>query len=336
MDCDVIRAAYRMATYAFLTAALLIIPGCTSKEGRLPIGPANVSGAELGRSLKEGGKTAILLVSHGSHSPQWRQMLLDFHDDVEQELLSLPGIHGVKSAFMEYTEPSIATQLRAFDAEGYDAVILVPLLLTVSGHSFDDIPTIVGLKDDAATLLTLKAEGIDRYEPRAKVEITPLLDFSALLESNLPRRIAALSRQPSDEGIVLVAYGDQDYNEEWEAFFDRLDNVVREKTGVAEVRHCWCGHIVHYSPQPAVDAIRQTLQTCERAIVIPVLVARDEYFQEQVIAAAVKQVDAGLQVAYAGDAILPDEGLNEWVVSAVRDASIAGSDPGATTEEQRP
>lgn len=336
MVCEMVRAAACAAALCLGPAALLGISGCTAADAR----DAQEAGESERKQHRDESiapaRTGVLLVSHGSRSPQWRQMLLDFHTDVETQLLALPGVHGVKSAFMEYSEPSIASQLRAFDDEGYDAVVLVPLLLTVSSHSFDDIPTIVGLKEDAASLLTLKAEGVERYAPSATLTITPLLDFSTLLESNLPGRIHGLSRQPDREGVVLVAYGSQEYSEEWELFFNRLGDRVREETGVAAVRHCWCGHLVHYSPQPTADAIRETLRTCDRAIIIPVLVARDEYFQEHVIAAAVKQVGSSERVAYANDAILPDNNLKAWVVAAVRDVMLAGRKGVPSRGEARP
>jgi len=246
-------------------------------------------------------------------------MLDEFASGITSELLAIEGIHGVKSAFMEYTEPSIATRLKQFDDESFDHVIVVPLLLTVSTHSFDDVPTIVGLKADAKTLLALAAERTECYSPHAQVTITPLLDFSNLLAENLPRRIAALSREPANEGVVLVAYGDVTYHEEWETCFTELDRAVRLKTGVAEVTHCWCGHIVEYSRKPTQNAVRQTLSKHGRAIVIPVLVARDRNFQEDLIGRALDDLGEGDRVAYIPDAILPEPKLNEWVVSITRD-----------------
>jgi len=82
-------------------------------------------------------KTGILLVSHGSRSPAWRRLLLDVHREASDDLLAIEGIGAVRTAFMEYTEPSIATQLRAFDDDGYESVIVVPLLLTISIRSQD-------------------------------------------------------------------------------------------------------------------------------------------------------------------------------------------------------
>jgi len=304
---------------SFLAIALSGSLGCDDvKIAELPLA---VAAKSTGTQSDEAhsAKTGVLIVSHGSRSPEWRKMLDEFQDSVEPQLLALPGISGVKSAFMEYTEPSIATRLKEFDWEGYSDVILVPLLLTVSSHSFDDISTIVGAKEDARTLLTLETQRIERYAPRARITITPLLDFSSLLQENLPRRIFALSQDASREGVVLVAYGDVTYHDEWERFFGRLYNAVQTKTCVAEVRHCWCGHIAEYSKEPTQNAICQILSRHDRAIVIPVLVARDKYFQEELIGGAISELRLADRVAYAADAILPDPSLNEWVVSITRE-----------------
>jgi hypothetical protein len=277
---------------------------------------AKPAGAESPSDIRAGEKkTGVLLVSHGSHSDQWREMLEDVEQDVSERVLAIPGINGIKSAFMEYTEPSIATQLKAFDDEGYTQVILVPLLLTVSGHSFDDIPTIIGAKDDAKALAMLEAEGIERYLPRAKVTITPLLDFSSLLETNLARRVGRLTKDPANEGVVLVAYGDAEYDDEWVALFRDIGEKLKAETGISMATHAWCGHLVSYKTQPTVDAIKRVLAAHERAIVVPVLVAYDQTFQGKIIGGAVNEVGEKDRVVYTPDAILPEPALNEWIVS---------------------
>jgi sirohydrochlorin ferrochelatase len=242
-------------------------------------------------------------------------MLREVERDVTERVLAIPGIDGIKSAFMEYTEPSIATQLKTLDDEGYTQVILVPLLLTVSGHSFDDIPTIIGAKDDAKSLAMIEAEGIKRYLPKAKVTITPLLDFSKLLETNLARRIARLTKEPAHEGVVLVAYGDTQYNDEWVALFREVGEEIKAETSVTAVTHAWCGHIVGYNTEPTAEAIRSILAQHERALVVPVLVAYDEAFQGKIIGGAVDEVGDEDRVIYTPDAILPEPALNDWIVA---------------------
>lgn len=297
---------------ALCVIALCASPGCSDTNAS-PSDRAHASA-----SPPKDSRVGILLVSHGSHSPAWRKMLEEFHDAVAPRLREISGVGEVKSAFMEYTEPSIASTLKEFDREGYADVILLPLLLTVSSHSFDDIPTIAGIRDDANTALRLKSEGIECYNPTATITVAPLLDFSQLLESNLPRRVAALSREPAGEGVVLVAYGDITFDAEWQAFFSRLGSAVKRATGVAEVVHAWCGHVVHYSKQPTQDAIRKILAKHQRAIVVPVLVARDERFQDALIGEAIAELGRGDAIAYVPDAILPDPTLEEWVISVTR------------------
>jgi sirohydrochlorin ferrochelatase len=245
-------------------------------------------------------------------------MLLDVHAGVRDDLLALPGVDGVRTAFMEYTEPSIATQLEAFDRDRFDRVILVPLLLTVSGHSFDDIPTIYGAKSVAHSVATLEAEGIARYSPNAEVIMTPLLDYAKLVRKNMARRIRSLSRTTTRDGVVLVGYGSEEFDAQWSAFFEELCDVARHEFDLATVQYCWCGHIVRYRKDPTVSAIKDVLKTADRALVVPLLVAFDEFFQEKIIGGAVKQVGLPDRVLYNHDSILPEPDVNRWVVEIVK------------------
>src|SRR5262249_53952994 len=91
-------------------------------------------------------KIGVLLVSHGSRSETWRKSLLALEESVRPAILTNQSIAAIRTAFMEYTEPSIATRLKEFDAQNFTDVIVVPVFLTVSPHTFDDIPTIIGKK----------------------------------------------------------------------------------------------------------------------------------------------------------------------------------------------
>jgi hypothetical protein len=252
-------------------------------------------------------------------------MLLDVHAGVSEDLLACPGVNGVRTAFMEYTEPSIATQLEAFDRDGFDRVILVPLLLTVSGHSFDDIPTIYGAKSDAQAVAKIEAEGITRYSPNAEVIMTPLLEYSKLVRQNMTRRISTLQRDhapssgtPTRDGVVLVGYGSEQFNAQWQAFFEELCDIARRECDMAAVQHCWCGHIVRYKKDQTVAAINKVLECADRALVIPILVAFDEMFQDTIIGGAVKQVGRPDRVLYTPDSILPEPAVHRWVVNIVK------------------
>ncbi|MEZ4588374.1 MAG: CbiX/SirB N-terminal domain-containing protein [Gemmatimonadales bacterium] len=296
---------------------------------------SEITRATSSASEGEGGqRTGVLLVSHGSHSPAWRRMLLDVHAEVSAELLGLDGITEVRSAFMEYTEPSIATQLRGFDATGMESVVVVPLLLTISDHSFDDIPAICGRSADTDRAARLREEGIEVYEAEAELDFAPLLDFSNLIRTNLARRLRAIvgrrSARAGDahrDGLVLVGYGSAEFEDEWNRFFREVRGFAESDLEIAATAHAWCGHIVRYSRQPTIDAIEELLDLADRVIVIPILVAYDQMFQKRIIGRAVERCAAPERVLYRPDAILPEPAVGRWVVEITGRTIAAGVRP---------
>ncbi|KAF3982113.1 MAG: cobalamin biosynthesis protein CbiX [Methylococcales symbiont of Hymedesmia sp. n. MRB-2018] len=282
---------------------LLVLAGCSDSD------KVAVEQAENGEK-----KVGILLVNHGSVSEKWRNMLTDVDSAVKDKLLANAKISDVKTAFMEYTEPSIATQMKAFDKAGYDEVVLVPLFLTVSSHSLTDIPTILGINADPKVIATLAKEKIEVYRAKARVTITPNLDFTTLLKKNVLRRVKALSDGSGNEGLVLVAYGDKDYNQQWEEMMDEIGRFLKIKLDMDTVAYAWCGHLVNYSTEPTEKAIEQVFELEDRVLVVPLLVAFDPYFQIEIIETATKNVENSQNVIYKPDAILPDDNLNDWVV----------------------
>jgi len=258
-------------------------------------------------------KIGVLLVNHGSVAKSWRKMLLNVETQVKEEILSNPKISKVTTAFMEYTEPSIATRMKEFDAEGYDEVIVIPIFLTVSSHYSHDIPVILGVSADPKSKeYMIGKEKMEVYKAQARVTIAPPLDYSTILKKNVERRVKALSKDADNEGVLLVAYGDSEYNQQWEEMVDEIGKFLKIKTGHESIAYAWCGHLVGYSPEPTVKGIEQLMELEDNVIVIPVLVGNDPYFQQEIIQKAVDMVKGN--VAYVQDAILPDNNLNKWVI----------------------
>lgn len=265
-------------------------------------------------------KIGVLLVNHGSHSETWRNALIALEDSVKEEILNNKNIRGIKTAFMEYNEPSIATRLKEFDFENYSDVILVPIFLTVSSHSFDDIPTIIGRKNDKHSLELLKIEKIRRYTPKANVHITPLLDFTDILQKNVVKRVKSLSKNINEEGLVLIAYGDKTYNKEWSELLEKVGKNVEENIGIKKFSYGWCGHVAHYNSDSTTVAINEVLEEKDKAIVIPILVAHDEMFQIQIIGDGIAKIkNAKEKVIYRPDSILPDVNIQNWVIDITKD-----------------
>ncbi len=294
--------------YCCLSIALFIFSflhvSCNSKQ------------ADSTQTNEGGKKIGVLLVNHGSRSESWRNSLLALEKNVRDSIMRDGTITGIKTSFMEYTEPSIATRLKEFDKENYSDIILVPIFLTVSSHSFDDIPTLIGQKDDPHSIESFKIEKMERYTPRAKVHITPLLDFTDILRKNILRRFNELSKDPANEGLVLIAYGDKTYDKEWTELMNKVGTYVKQNTALTDYNYGWCGHLVEYSPDSTTAPIKQILEKKKEAVVNPVLVAFDEMFQGRIIRDGVTKIpDSEQKVIYKPDAILPDKNVEHWVIS---------------------
>lgn len=268
----------------------------------------------------ENQKIGLLLVNHGSRSETWRNALLELEKNVTDSVLKSGEVKGIKTAFMEYTEPSIATRLKEFDKEGFTDIIIVPVFLTVSPHSFEDIPTIIGQKEDPQSMEMLKIEKIERYTPKAKTHMTPLLDFTDILQKNVLRRTEALSKNPEKEGLVLIGYGDETYDKEWGELFNKVAEFVKQHKGITEHTYGWCGHIARYNPEETTKTINNVLKKKEVALVIPVLVAHDENFQIKIIGGGIEKVKNNSEkVLYKPDAILPDSNIEAWVIAIAKE-----------------
>lgn len=283
-----------------LLISLTFLISCNSKEDA--------------KQNKNTEKIGVIIVNHGSNSDLWREMLTDVELSVKEELLQNKKISDVRTAFMEYTEPSLATRLKEYDEEGYSEVIIVPLFLTVSSHYSHDIPEICGVSNNPKIREQLAKENIEVYKAKANVTITPPLDYTSILKKNIERRVIALSDDSSNEGILLVAYGDADYNQQWEEMVNEIGKYLKLKTGHESVAYSWCGHLVGYSTQPTMDGIEKLFELEDNVIVVPLLVANDSYFQNDIIQTAVDNSVNSTNVKYIQDAILPDDNLNKWVI----------------------
>lgn len=272
-------------------------------------------------------KIGVLLVNHGSRRKAWRDMLVDVERAIDDRLLALPNVVAVKTAFNEYTEPSVATQMKWFDDEGFDEVIVLPLFLTVGGHVNLDIPNLIGIKNDRDVLEELPKHGVPVYRPRVRVTLLQTMDATDFLQKNILRRTQSLlgDRDGSSVGVTLATYGDTKFNQQWEELMAELGVYLQQQLGIDVVNWAWSGHLVNYSLEPTKKAINQVLAEKEKNILISVYVAYDSMFQSDIIGGAARDSDRPEDVLYSEkEAVLPDENLNDWIVQSVADSVSTG------------
>ena len=307
-------SSYRLSL-ACLVA--LVLAAC----GRAPEPPA-VNDVRVG----------VLLVAHGSDSSTWTGMVEQLAGQIRDAAPGL-GVDGVRLSYIVETKPSIAEEMRAFDSEGYDEVVVVPLLI---GNESERINTYVhylaGIRSEANVLKQLENEGFEIYYPRARLSLTPALSESDALKKNILRRVQALQGNDSgdDLGVVLVGYGDKVFGQQMEEYMSAIGRYLKVKTPIDTVAFAFCGKLVDYSGEPVVRVINEVLELEDQVLVVPVLLGVDEMLQVNTIQAAVNAIETSSKVRYQGDAVLPDPRIAEWleekIGEAVKRIRVAGGD----------
>jgi len=77
----------------------------------------------------------VLLIDHGSHSPEANQVLEDLAGMVRASA-GLP----VRTAHLQWAKPDIATAVKACVEAGASELVVVPVFLAPGKHSTRDIP----------------------------------------------------------------------------------------------------------------------------------------------------------------------------------------------------
>lgn len=279
-------------------------------------------------------KIGVLLVAHGSKSSGWVGAIDALASGVREALVKAGGVNSVRLAYVRETKPSIAEEMKAFDTEGYDEVVIVPLLIaTESTVTNDYLQLLAGMRSEAKAIKQLQNEGFEIYYPRARVTMTPALSDSEVLKKSVLRRVNALKAEDSGEdmAVLLVGYGDQVYGQQMEELMESLGRYLKIKTEIDTVAFAFCGKLTDYSGTPVVESIKETLELEQEVLVVPVLVAADEMLQVNTIQAAINAIPTASKVRYKPDAVLPDPEVNEWIVEKVGEAVERSRNAGGAT-----
>ena len=128
-------------------------------------------------------KTALMIVAHGSPMESWRKPVLDLEPLVKQQVAEgkLMGIDLVKVALMEYTEPSVASMVKACEAEGADTIFALPVFIAPSGHTEEDLPNILGHKYNPYVREELGEEKTEMVHTKTPIILGPTFYYSYVL-----------------------------------------------------------------------------------------------------------------------------------------------------------
>lgn len=258
---------------------------------------------------------ALVIVGHGSRSPEWTAAFRAFVDDVALT----PGLRDVYAsvtpAYLESASPGLADAVLAQLRLGVSEVVVVPVFLTASTHLTEDVPGILGVPGTPRHVVRrLMGEGTPVLPEGLPVRLASLGDVREVLFRNVSRRLALHTRDRRHEGVVLVAYGSTIHHERWEALLHGIRSDLLG-AGWAATQHAYCGHVVQLSPDPTRDAIVSVASEAgvRRVHVKPILLAQSALQSGPIAAGALAAAELlqrrHVEVLHDGDAILPDGDL---------------------------
>ncbi|MDR0326807.1 MAG: hypothetical protein LBI05_00775 [Planctomycetaceae bacterium] len=164
--------------------------------------------AQQTESNTQRGKPGLLLISHGSPAKPWNDAVAVLAEKVNARNAEKKTFHAVANAYMEFAQPDIADGIEKLEAAGCDRIIAVPLFVFSASHVHFDVPAILGTYSSPSVRKSLEEEKIRIASPKVPVTLTQTLDEGELFSHYIRDEIAALSKNPKEEAVVLIQHGD--------------------------------------------------------------------------------------------------------------------------------
>lgn len=138
---------------------------------------------------------ALVALAHGSRDPRSAATVQELIAEVRR---MRPDLR-IEAAFLELAQPSFGGVVDGLVAEGYDEIVVVPLLLSEAYHAKVDVPTVT-------------AETMARHD-RLQIRVTDVLGLEPAFLEVLDRRLRQAlqaARVRELDGLVLAAAGTSD------------------------------------------------------------------------------------------------------------------------------
>ncbi len=273
----------------------------------------------------ESEKLGLLVIAHGSRSPEWNRRVLEFGQRVAEKAAEDGTFKAVRIAMLEAVKPDVPSAVVELESEGCQRIIAVPLFVAPSGHSHFDVPAVLGIYSSASTRHHLAEEGLRVARPRVPIVLTETLAQGQLLQNAALDQVRKLSKDPSREALVILAHGDPDHH-------PLVDKLIRQvalyccgQMGITYADWAYLGVGQQYHSQ-GLPAIEKALEHRERVLVIGLYVATSaaELHRRALrLDTAGTPADplAGRDVIFSEETIVGYPGCVDWVLEVAREAA---------------
>ncbi len=177
-------------------------------------------------------RSGVLVIAHGSPSPQWNQVAMGVVDKLRDRLAGDSRIVGVSGGFLEMARPSVAEAVDQLMAHKPNRIVAVPLFVAPSGHVIYDVPTVLGVLHWPRLRQHISQEGLAVVQPRVPVIITAPLSEGESLRQFVLSQFRRLSQDPAREHLLVVLHGDEDFRPQLDALAGGLVEAVVREAGI--------------------------------------------------------------------------------------------------------
>ena len=269
----------------------------------------------------------ILLLAHGG-SDTWNEEVLNLATRIDQ---ATP----VEVAFGMAKKRTIQDGVDRLSERGVAGIVAVPLFISSHSSIIRATEYLLALREEAVPELEIYAR-MDHgsntepaaheamFDPTTPVEttvpirLTSALDRHPLVADILVSRAEAVSRNPEEEVAVIVAHGpvsDED-NTAWLEDMGALAELMRQKTRLSRVEYLT---VRDDAPKPIRNQAEAELRALvervngegKNALIVPLLLSYGG------IEKGIRKRLEGLPYRMSSQALLPDDRLDQWVMSVV-------------------
>ena len=248
----------------------------------------------------------VLVVAHGS-TAEWNA-------NVEAVVTTIRQHTPTSAAYLMGAENR--TPQAAYDeliAAGVHRIVIVPLLVSSYSSHYEQVRFLGRLRNDYPGSEWMQLTQL--HGPADVVGVTPALDAHPILADILADRARALSRDPSQESLVIVAHGPNGAADadRWMSVIRQLGVQIRSLVPFQELD---VRLLRDDAPKPvkyqALAELRHSVASraeSGRVVVVPLLLGPGRVLDQ------VPDVLTGLEYLWDGRPVLPDSRIADWVMS---------------------
>jgi sirohydrochlorin ferrochelatase len=253
-------------------------------------------------------KAGVLVISHGSRSPEWIRLIDEAVADVRLPEIEA-GVVPVVSSFLEIVEGRLIQDgIDELEALGVTDLVVVPLFVSYGSTHVDEIRYALGDLPEPSTDTDMVP-----FRRNASILVCSPLDDDPVVADIVMDHLRDLSERPEKEHVLVIGHGSElpDFYARWKSGMGNVARRLQELGGYREVRTAL---LLPDETRDAMQAWRE--EAPDRDVIVAPLFLSSGYFTNTVIPERL----VGFDYKYNGKALLPHPSVSRWMERIVAEA----------------